>query len=241
MLVSRAGNNRRYFKPGIASTLALLLAAPLLAGLGYWQLQRAAQKESIIAQWGEAKLADPVDISARYRASDLHLKRVRLRCELDGQRQLLLDNRVYRQRVGYEVLTACFLGEGVAVLLNRGWVAAPPKREQLPNVTLNRTYPAQFSGYFAIPGVGFSLGEALDATGDSWPRRVQYYDYRAISAALSVSLLEGIVYLDAESPLALVHNWRPIAFGPEKHYGYAFQWFALLATTLVLYAMLRKR
>ena len=230
---------KRAFRPGIYSTLAALLLGVLFAGLGYWQLQRAAEKESVIARRAAAEASAPVAVFASMASQDLHLKPVEVACEMDAQRQLLLDNRVHRQQVGYEVLIPCVLSDGVGVLLNRGWAKAGHTRDELPDVEVDTPQGAvTLSGHFAIPGQGFRLGEALTESDIGWPRRVQYLDFELIGQALSMPLLAGVVHLDPGSPLTLEYTWKPIAFGPEKHYGYAFQWFALLATLCVLYLVL---
>lgn len=228
------------FNPSLWSTLAVLLLVPLFAGLGYWQLQRAAQKQDIIAKRAAAEQLPPQLIHGDEQAMRLHLKKVQVRCKLDTQRQLLLDNRVYRHLAGYEVLTVCRLNTR-AVLINRGWVAPGDSREQLPEIRIDHQYASQavsLDGYFAVPGKGLRLGQALNPGDKDWPRRVQYYDYRAIGDVLSLSLLPGVIYLEPSSPLVLNYNWKPIAFSPEKHYGYAFQWFALMIALLVLYTVL---
>src|SRR5690606_42085213 len=52
-----------------------------------------------------------------------------------AERQWLLDNRTYRGRVGYEVVSLFRLESGAgALLVNRGWIAAPARREMLPEV-----------------------------------------------------------------------------------------------------------
>jgi len=219
----------------------VVLLAPLLAGLGNWQLQRAAEKQSILAQRADAELDVAVEISGHETVDELHLRKVIANCELDGQRQFLLDNRVYQQRVGYEVLTPCKLNGDITVLINRGWVGAGQSREQLPDVAIVMPLPTMFAGDFAVPGRGFNLGDAITPTDAGWPRRVQFYDYEAIGRLLSASLMPGVLYLDRDSPLALTYNWQPIAFGPEKNYGYAFQWFALMTTLLVFYVIVNTR
>lgn len=37
------------------------------------------------------------------------------------------------------------------------------------------------------------------------------------------------------APYLLIPNWQPAASGPEKHYGYAFQWFAMAAALTILF------
>jgi len=43
------------------------------------------------------------------------------------------------------------------------------------------------------------------------------------------------VLLDPAAPDGYRRNWRPSDFGPERHIGYAFQWFALAVTLVILY------
>ena len=45
---SHSGINRLRFAPSIAATLATLTLLPFLCALGFWQLDRAEQKESIL-------------------------------------------------------------------------------------------------------------------------------------------------------------------------------------------------
>ncbi len=229
--------NPRRFRPGLYSTLATLLIAPLFAGLGYWQLQRAAEKVSIIERQEAAEKLGPIEFSGQSEDA-LHLKKVAVSCAPNPNQQLLLDNRVHEQRVGYTVLMPCRLLAGRTLLVSRGWIAAGSSRDVFPNIEIDASSRDRFTGYFAIPGEGFRLGEALDDNDTSWPRRVQYADFDAIGRALSEQVVRGIFHLDKNDPLTLTYHWEPIAFGPEKHYGYALQWFALMATLLVLYFVL---
>ncbi|MGD2032747.1 MAG: SURF1 family protein, partial [Gammaproteobacteria bacterium] len=47
-----------------------------------------------------------------------------------------------------------------------------------------------------------------------------------------------IVLLDASAEDGYLRNWAPTEFGPERHYGYALQWFALAATLVIIYVVL---
>src|SRR5437879_9544516 len=67
--------------------------------------------------------------------SDVPLfQRVSVTGRLEAARQFLLDNRSYRGRSGYEVLTP-FTRAGAAVLLvDRGWVPFSGSRARLPDI-----------------------------------------------------------------------------------------------------------
>ena len=48
-----------------------------------------------------------------------------------------------------------------------------------------------------------------------------------------------ILLLDASSPDGYQRNWRPsVGFPPERHLGYAIQWFALAVTLIVIFVAL---
>src|SRR5262249_21351530 len=100
------------FRPR-AWTLALAAAA-CAAGiaLGNWQARRAAEK----------------------RIAAEHVQRIAVLGEFLPEHTVYLDNKLRDHRAGYEVVTPLRLAEGIHVLVNRGWVEAPPRRDQLPEV-----------------------------------------------------------------------------------------------------------
>lgn len=94
-------------------------------------------------------------------------------------------------------------------------------------------------GLFSRPSKGFMSGPAMTPPA-RWPRIIQYFDYPAIASAMGEPIIAGVVQLQqpdkpSARPEALVANWEPAASGPEKHYGYAFQWFAMATALTVLY------
>ncbi|MCZ6992416.1 hypothetical protein OH407_24100, partial [Salmonella enterica] len=85
------------------------------------------------------------------------------------------------------------------------------------------------------PSAGLALGAPLARQGEGW--LMTRVDLAAIADAtgLSVPLAPRVLRLDPALPigyerdLALLANTLP----PEKHRGYAVQWFALAAAVLV--------
>ena len=61
-------------------------------------------------------------------------KQLSLRGEFLERYTVLLDNKVNRGRPGYHVVQPLRLADGRHVLVNRGWIAAPSHREQLPHI-----------------------------------------------------------------------------------------------------------
>src|SRR5690554_510960 len=202
---------------------------PLLIGLGIWQLNRAAEKQILIEQWQQE--AQNLDWPEQV-ASGLDNGRPVTITGLFGKRSWLLDNRTRDGIAGYEVLTAFYPLQGPAVLVNRGWVAAPRTRDRLPVVT-----PPE--GVFKLTGRLSPYPEPPLLSGDSavsdgWPRRVQALP--ADVARMEVSgLPSAIIQLSgSEQPGAYRADWEPDLMGPQTHYGYATQWFALAVVLTIL-------
>ncbi len=120
------------FRPGVRMTLLVVALVPLTVSLGFWQIDRGAQKRTI----EDARLASygalPVDEAHLMDAPAFSSARVEGR--YDGERQFLVDNRSQRGMAGYAVVTPFDSVGGRRLLVDRGWVAAPASRSELPDV-----------------------------------------------------------------------------------------------------------
>jgi surfeit locus 1 family protein len=228
---------RWIFQPGWASTLAVLLLFPLLLSLGFWQLDRAQQKAELQAafaersQWPPAPL-DGLDVADR----DSLYRRVIATGYYDNGHQVLLDNQLREGRPGYHVLTPLRLPTGGAILVNRGWTPLGESRQTLPNITVT-VEVITVKGWLAQPAnPGLRLGDAAGAD-RNWPRVTPYIDYERLAVILGYPLQPAVILLEPNQPQGYLRDWRPRfgGFGPERHQGYAVQWFALAATLVILY------
>jgi surfeit locus 1 family protein len=60
-----------------------------------------------------------------------------------------------------------------------------------------------------------------------------------LERAFGMSIEPRILLLDADQPDGFERQWRPsLGFGPERHLGYAIQWFALATAALVAFVAL---
>jgi surfeit locus 1 family protein len=117
------------------------------------------------------------------------------------------------------------------VLVNRGWIARTADRAQLPLVPTA-------AGAVTIRGIAMvPRKRTLELSdhvmeGAIWQNLTieRYRDARPLS------IQPFLIRQDSESQDGLVRDWEAPDFGIDKHYGYAFQWFALAVTIFVFYA-----
>lgn len=211
---------------------------PLLVSLGVWQLNRAEEKQVLLEQWQqEAENLAWQDMVS----GDLTSGRPVTLTGMYGSRNWLLDNRTREGAPGYEVLTEFRPLEGPPVVINRGWVQALRTRAELPDIATPEgifTLEGRISDY-PVPPVLVDQ----PAAEDQWPRRVQSLSEQAARLEIP-ELPDRIVRLSGEGqPGAYRADWEPDLMGPQTHYGYATQWFALAValTILTVVASYRKR
>jgi surfeit locus 1 family protein len=103
--------------------LLILIVVAVTVRLGFWQRDRAHQKEALqahITQFENAP-AEPVS-SAPVALKDIEFHRVRARGSFVGDKVVYLDNRPYNDQPGFYVVMPFKLADGGYVLVNRGWL-----------------------------------------------------------------------------------------------------------------------
>ena len=221
-----------------AVLLATLVGVTVTANLGAWQLRRAAQKialESTLDSRAALPVVGTADLATSAALAETQRYRpVQLRGRWVAGQTVFLDNRPMASRVGFYVVTPLRLaGRNDAVLVQRGWV---------PRDLRDRTL---------LPAVPTPEGE-VDVIGHIAPPPSRLYEFAASASGVIRQNLD-LAGFAAESGLALlplsVHQrdsastrgdgllrlWSRPAVDVQKHYGYAFQWFALCALMAGLY------
>ncbi|MDX1607296.1 MAG: SURF1 family protein, partial [Candidatus Competibacterales bacterium] len=199
----------RRFRPRFVPTLATALLLPLLLGLGFWQLDRAQQKQALQDTFAQGLQRSPVALTALDPAAPENRYRpVEVTGRYDADHQLLLDNRIRAGRPGYEVYTPLYWGEPRRVILvNRGWVPLGGSRNRLPEIGLQGS-AVTVRGRLSQPAnPGIRMGEALAAPG--WPKVVPYIDYAALSEALGTTLTPAVLLLDPAMAQGYRRDWSP--------------------------------
>jgi cytochrome oxidase assembly protein ShyY1 len=220
-------------------SLALATIA-LFCGLGQWQLGRAKQKEAMLSA-SEKVLSErrPMPLSS---ASDAARALEYDWAAGDGRflpgPAILLDNQIRDGRVGVRAYRAFQPAAGMPLLVELGWLPMPSDR-RLPDVALPGGTHALRGLLAPPPSAGISRAIAVrQASGDLLATGL---NLESLAAALTLpSVAPRVLKLDPQLPLGYVRDLDilPNTLPPERHLGYAVQWFglalAVLATALVL-------
>lgn len=205
-------------------TLLCLFVLPLLLVLGFWQLERAAEKRELQAQSEAQRALPPVSINQLPISGLQNFRRVIARGEFDTQRSWLLDNRQRNGKVGYEVIAPFHLQQGGTVLVNRGWVVGGATRATRPQPAVPKGEVSLFAELISP-----SDHPLLDAQSSEsgWPKVIMEIEPATMAEQSGESLADRYLRLDEASPGALVTDWPENSVSVQKHQGYAFQWFVM--------------
>lgn len=238
----RIGN--RIFAPRPWAVLLTAAAVAAFVSLGYWQLGRAREKQALIESFIAGNLTS-VDATGLGFDEISRYQHVRLRGSYDATRQVLLDNMPSNKtgRPGFRVLTPLERSDGRGwVMVDRGWVPLGATREQLPDVSVGVREREVRGRLDRLPVPGLRLGEAAAPGAKGWPRIMNFPLEADVEAALGAEVESRIVLLDPDLPDGYEREWRPaLGFGPERHLGYAIQWFAAALAAVVIFLALSLR
>lgn len=216
-------------RPDRLLVTSFALAMALFVSLGTWQLWRAGQRaESFdrFAHAGElAALSAPVDAD-RFEAN--RYRHLELRGRYVASRQILLDSMTHEGRAGYHVLTPLRLAaDEPRVLVNRGWVPADPERRRLPEIDVGEDTRMVRGKIDALPRPGLIFEDRGAA--EDWPAVVLFPTIEALEARLGFPLRPYQLLLAPDAGDGYVRIWQPRAMRPERHVGYAIQWYSFAA------------
>jgi surfeit locus 1 family protein len=209
-----------------------LLVFSGLVKLGFWQIDRALQKEQRIETIAYLSETQPMSLEqVLSETNEINDLPIVMNGEFDNKIIFLLDNQTNKGQLGYRVYQVFNSGEQ-AVLVNLGWVVGSISRQEIPNVHAI-TGMHQLSGHVRKIEKGIMLMEQILVKND-WPLRVQQIELDKFSTLISRQLLPFVVYLDKTESVGYEKNWQPIVMPPEKHRAYAFQWFSLAIAWMLL-------
>ncbi len=217
-----------------------VLAMVVFCLLGRWQLQRMDQKQALLAAQQVAATRPAVPLRRALQAPGaVHAVADR------GHFQpglVLLDNQVRHGRAGVKLYRPFRSDDGALALVDMGWRPLPADRT-LPAVPAPPS-PVAVRGLLApAPSAGLALGPAQVQAGPGrWlASRLQM---AALADVLGVPALPTrVLRLDPALPFGDERDMEllPNTLPPERHLGYALQWFGLALAVLIVALVLEWR
>lgn len=216
-----------------------LLFAGFVA-LGFWQLDRAAEKRVLFDAFaagetqmiGRSLLAEPALPEHRYLRLELHGRYL-------SSKQVLLDSMTHEGQVGFQVLTPFHPDDSDTwVVVNRGWIANAVDAQALPDVEVDEVARTIVGRIDALPRPGLKLDARAEMFENRWPRPLLFPTLAEIEAELGLPLAQYQLLLDDNQASGFERDWQPRSMPPENHVGYAVQWFSFAAVLIAISAIL---
>jgi len=234
----------RVFEPRPWAVVVTVAALAAFVALGWWQIGRGRDKQAMIESFQRGTQSS-VQLQGGVTVDELpRYQHVRAEGHYQPDRQILLDNMPSQAgRPGFRVLTPFKrAGSDRLLLVDRGWVPLGDSRANLPPVFVSPEFRAVSGRLDEFPAPGVRVGDAGVAGDTRWPRLLNFPRQQDVERALGARVESRIVLLDPAAPNGYERVWRPaMRFGPERHLGYAVQWFALALAALVVFIALSLR
>lgn len=229
-------------RPWFLWAVALLTMAAF-ARLGFWQLERAEQKRGMLAESTaalESRAPQPLSViadSARAGKYDW--------IEVEGRFAdtpvVWLDNQQRNGAVGVRAYRAFVSEDGMPLLVDLGWTELPPDRT-LPKLQGDTRRETLKGLLLPPPGQGLNVGGPVAQPDGTLLATA--IDLPTLRTALKLPALAPRVLRPEHDPppgFARDFDILPNTLPPERHLGYAVQWFALAATVLITALLLTWR
>lgn len=215
----------------IAAGLLMLALIAVFVRLGFWQLDRLAQRRAhnaaVSAQANQAEL--DLNLGGVDNLSSMEYRAVVVRGTYDVEGEMVLRNQVWNNQLGVQILTPLRIaGSEKSILVNRGWV--PFEVADLPQ-------RAQFAetGVVTVRGIlrnptarpQFVAAEPTLSPGQTYRTAWYTLDLPAMQQQSGAALLP--VYIlqapDAQPETMPYRQTPELALDEGPHLGYAMQWF----------------
>jgi surfeit locus 1 family protein len=217
----------RRFSPSFL--LLTLLFVVLTLSLGFWQLDRARQKQALLDIYSvRSQTSVPLGQVIDDWQSN-HYQRIEAQGVFLPDKQIFLENQVREGQVGYHAYVPFRTVGNDVILVNTGWQKELQEKEDIPDTQV------QIEGLLRPPPeVGLRLG-SLDQTSFDRPYRTPYLDIDWISTRLGLNLSPFVLLLATETDGDIATDWIPVSMPPERHRAYAVTWFSLAAALVALF------
>ena len=226
------------FRPRLLPTIATVCMMALTFSAGRWQLGRAEEKAALQARFEQNQALAPINLdNMTGDVSELRYRPIKADGEFIPGKQVYIDNREHQGKSGYHVIAALKISDSNQVLLiNRGWIERGRNYPKAPDVTLP-VGRVQIVGTGSVPSARFVELSDQAIAGNVW----QNLTFERAKSAMALPVLPIVVLQQKDLTAGLRAVIEQPDFKIDMHRGYAFQWFALTATLMVIYVVVNTK
>ena len=223
----------------IVATLSALLVIVIGCGAGVWQLSRANTKIALAVNLQARQQMPILNANAGpWALEEASERRMIARGKYIPESAIWLDNRprpvppvgsASAQSGFYLMMPLRLEGKDEVLWVNRGWAPRNNEnRETLPPVQTPSKIINIEGVVFAHPGKVYELGSGKISADINKPRIEQNFDLTGEGKLHDWNQLPFILReIEVGAEDGLLRDWAPLTSGVDRHYAYAFQWFAL--------------
>ena len=226
----------------LLATLLVLAGGALCIRLGIWQLDRLEQRRAFNAHVESVWMMEPLILTGQS-TEDLTImeyRTVSISGSYDFENQVALRNRHFQNEYGYHLLTPLLLDDGVAVLVDRGWVPAEGNDSPVDWRKYDQFGQISLQGQIRLGQTKPDLGGVPDPALAPGQEKLEFWNLvnlERIRQQMPYPLLTIYIQPDVD----LEDAKPPIPYQPEielnegSHQGYALQWFTYASILLLGY------
>lgn len=224
--------------------IIFLLVQTGLNELGFWQLSRAKEKQVRLEKLAKSDIPILNNLKLIPASFLESFGKVELEVELATRINLLVENKIQNGELGYHVMNIVKdIHSNKFVLVNRGWIDGKANRNELPQVKLPPLDWSISARVYPINQQVLSSDAELENHGKI--ARMPVMDVRMkslLEKQFNLKLESYLLRLEKDVSGSYDIEWEWVSMSPDKHLGYAFQWFALSFAFLIisLFVLIKK-
>jgi surfeit locus 1 family protein len=211
--------------------LAALAFMALAVSIGNVQRGRAEQKQMAFDRIESARQRAPIQVGALpVDAALLDQQPAIVRGHWMAEKSILIDNKVHNGIAGFHVITPLRIeGARIGILVNRGWIAAPRLRSELPVLPAVEEQVVEVKGIARIP-----LARPFELAPDHGEGLIWQNLSLARFRIRSGLELQPVILLQTDTADdGFVRDWLPADSGALKHWGFALVWYLAAAAAAI--------
>ncbi|MCB1985703.1 MAG: SURF1 family protein [Burkholderiales bacterium] len=223
------------FKPKLWALVVTISLVLVFVELGKWQLSRADERNARQEQLDQLSKEPKVTVpGSPIKLEDFQYRQVEARGRYRPEYTIFLDNKTYKGRAGYHVLTPLQINDSDwHVIINRGWVPTGYDRSVLPKIQ-TRLGKTIVTGIVVSPELRvLELSGQVD-DGVVWDN----FNLERFRQMTNINLQPMMLLQKDHADDGLIRDWERPDSGASKNIGYAIQWFSLAVTTIIIFLVL---